>query len=326
MLWSSGKTMLRGANIYQQEAYGKPWCSKAESGDFEALRAAGANYVNLSVPGVFDVEPPYELNQSFLNELNRLIGFAKSHQLNVVIAFRTGPGRGEGDITKSGKLHRNLFFDDKAGDQFVAMWKFVAQRMKKQNHIVGYDLLTEPTWKKSDSVDEAQFRKLWRHLAKRTITAIRSVDTTTPILVEPDGWASPDALKDWKPLYAADIGKQQKIVYAVHQYHPYEYTHRNDPFDPKMTELKSVFQQLDAFRQTYGVPLAINEFGIKFKRPNAAKFLEKEMELLEQYGMNHAIWIWEPADASCSGQHFDINIPQSRSILEVVRRNWKENQ
>ena len=325
-LWASGKTMLRGANIYQQEAYGDPWCSHAESSDFKALRAAGANYVNLSVPGVFNVDSPHKLNQSSMDELHRLVGLAKSHQLNVVIAFRTAPGRGEGDITESGNMSRNLFFDENAREPFVAMWTLVAQRMKTQEHVVGYDLLTEPTWKKSDSVDEDQFRPLWRSLATRTIAAIRSVDANTPILIEPDGWASPDALEDWKPLHAKEIEQQKKVVYAVHQYSPYEYTHKKQAFDPHTRQLTDVFRRLKSFQQTYNVPLAVNEFGIKFRRPSAAKFLEQEFKLLEELGVNHAIWIWEPADASCSGRHFDINSPKAKPVFDVVRTNWKANR
>jgi len=32
-LWSSEETQMRGANIYQQQAYGDPWCSKVETCD-----------------------------------------------------------------------------------------------------------------------------------------------------------------------------------------------------------------------------------------------------------------------------------------------------
>jgi len=29
--------------------------------------------------------------------------------------------------------------------------------------------------------------------------------------------------------------------------------------------------------------------------PNAADFMRDEMELFEQRGMNHALWVWDPA-------------------------------
>ncbi len=324
-LWASGKTMLRGANIYQQEAYGDPWCSKVESSDLKALRDAGANYVNFSVPGVFHVEPPYELNPLFVTELQRIVGLAKLNQLKVVIAFRTGPGRGEGDITESGNRRRNLFFDPEAQQHFIAMWKHVARIMKTEDHVVGYDLLIEPTWKKFDSVKEAEFRDQWRSLARRTIAVIRSVDVNTPVLVELDDWAAPDALGNWTPLYRRGREQRWKIVYAVHQYTPYEYTHKREPFDPDLKELKATFERIAEFRKTYHVPLAVNEFGVKSSRPDAGQFLESQFQLLEQHGINHAIWIWEPADASCSGRHFDINVPQAKSVLDVVRRNWRAN-
>jgi hypothetical protein len=40
-----------------------------------------------------------------------------------------------------------------------------------------------------------------------------------------------------------------------------------------------------------GVPVSVNEFGVMRWVPNAADFMRDEMELFEQRGMNHALWV-----------------------------------
>jgi hypothetical protein len=70
-LWTNG-TQLRGANIWQRivipeldgpeflgsEYIGPPYSQE----DFNRLAALGANYVNISGPGLYTEEPPYQLD------------------------------------------------------------------------------------------------------------------------------------------------------------------------------------------------------------------------------------------------------------------------
>jgi hypothetical protein len=50
---------------------------------------------------------------------------------------------------------------------------------------------------------------------------------------------------------------------------------------------------IDAFVAENGVPVAINEFGVKRWQPGAAEFMDDQMDLLEQRGINYAVWLWE---------------------------------
>jgi hypothetical protein len=51
-------------------------------------------------------------------------------------------------------------------------------------------------------------------LYARTIAAIRSVDPTTPIVLEPTHWANPAALPLLKPT------SDPLVIYSVHYYQP----------------------------------------------------------------------------------------------------------
>jgi len=82
VLWTSG-TQLRGANIYQRRVYpeldGSEFLGSGSLGppytqeDLDRLAAWGANYVNISHPGLFTEEPPYVLDPDVQVNLDRLL-------------------------------------------------------------------------------------------------------------------------------------------------------------------------------------------------------------------------------------------------------------
>ena len=63
--------------------------------DFEKLAATGANLVNLSVPGIWQTEPPYVRDERLVEVLMETLEACRSAGLYATIGFRTGPGRSE---------------------------------------------------------------------------------------------------------------------------------------------------------------------------------------------------------------------------------------
>ena len=328
-LWTSKGPLLRGASIFQQEINGSPWCSKATQQDFDALRRAGANFVDLSVPGTFSVDPPYGKNVAFLDEVTRLVSLARNSNLYVVVSLRTGPGRGEEDITGDQKTPRRSLFTDHAPQQkFIEMWSALGSTFKDATHVIGYDVLVEPH--RSSAEAPTQFRHRWRFLARNVVHALRSVDPHTPILVSPDEWGVPSALASWEPMFHPQAESAMRIVYTVHQYEPYAYTHDDsasgDPaFDPSFSALTTAFRQISAFRDKFHVPVTVNEFGVKFRRPQAERFLAQEIALLEKLKANHSIWIWELIEGTCADGEFGVNDPSAAPLLAVLADNWRKN-
>jgi len=115
-LWTGG-TRLRGANIWQRRVYpaldGPTFLGPGPVGppfiqsDFDNLAALGANYVNISHPGLFTESPPYVLDQDIQDSLDNLLDMIEQANMFAVISARTGPGRS--DFT---------FYWDGAGDWF----------------------------------------------------------------------------------------------------------------------------------------------------------------------------------------------------------------
>ena len=143
-LWASPKTRLRGANIWQ-EVDGDPtehpveevFSPIYEAKDFRELREWHANYVHLSVPGIFSTGPiggPYSLWEPVAQRLDQLIKMASDANLYAVLAFRTGPGRAEAGFDHKVKDHdpnwHRVWTEGTAMTAWEKMWEQAASRYK----------------------------------------------------------------------------------------------------------------------------------------------------------------------------------------------------
>jgi hypothetical protein len=146
-LWNQG-TCLRGANLWQTvvdpnsrekplwpTVVGPPYTVE----NLKKLSEMGANYINFSVPGLFDENPPYLLNKTVEANLDILLKNAEAADLFVVISFRTGPARNEKGFSSSDIKYHQIWQNSDAQDAWVSQWKYVAQKYSKNPIIVGFD-------------------------------------------------------------------------------------------------------------------------------------------------------------------------------------------
>ncbi|MEW6036032.1 MAG: cellulase family glycosylhydrolase [Candidatus Micrarchaeota archaeon] len=373
-LWSNG-TLLRGADIYQRHVYPDGYDDPEAWGsgplgpvftqeDFDALSAAGANVVVLSHPGLYDDLPPYALNKSVQDNLDRFIDMAQEADLFVVIAFRTGPGRSEfgffgveeDDQFGMSHLNDDVWKDKNAQDKWVEMWRYAAARYRNRSNVVGYELMVEPNsngvW--LDMYEPSEFYAAygdttydWNQMHPRLSGAIREVDNDTPILIGGMSWSS----VRWLPYIKA--GADNRTVYTFHQYEPQEqYTHQAfglgngypGRFDTDYDENEEDFDKAwidgllgtaDDFKAERGAPVAVTEYGVQRWQPGAAEFLDDEMARFEESGMNYAIWSWQPLSERYNEAQNDFNFrlgPEpddtsegSSELYDAIKKYWKRN-
>ena len=67
----------------------------------------------------------------------------------------------------------------------------------------------------------------------------------------------------------------------------------DDTFDQAW--LQDLFTAVDTFTDTYDVPVAVNEFGLMRWEPGGDQFMDDEMALMEERGINYALWMWDPS-------------------------------
>lgn len=366
-LWKGG-AKLRGANLWQRRLdtdhggtfgdgpVGPPYTKK----DLKKLASLGANYVNISFPGLFTEKPPYKIQPDVVKYLEALLDRVAEADLFAVLSFRTGPGRNEADFDKSegGALH-TVWKSRPAQDAWVQMWKETTKRFAKHPVVVGFHLMVEPnaneTLYQEDDVNAFYSRHRgestdWNPFAARLIEGIRSLDTEIPILVGPmnnndASWAK--ALK---------LPKTKHLVLAVHHYYPYEYSHQEkeelrfrypgpmaegadeDEGDEEESEgsrsqggemvdsrklEESLRPALEA-RDALGVPLVVNEFGAKRWVPGADKYTADLVKIFDKHGISHAVWLWESSYPKIDYDDFNFQ-KGNNGILPALEQSWRKN-
>jgi hypothetical protein len=372
-LWADG-TQLRGANIWQRVVV--PWVDGGEflgdghvgppfvQEDLDRLAAMGANYVNISGPGLFTEKPPYVLDEAVQAHLDNLLDMIARADMFAVITARTGPGRSDftfywnesADWGDASLLNDDVWLKQGAQDAWIEMWRYTAECYRDNPVVVGYDLMCEPNapgrlleiWNGEDFYPAyAGTLYDWNQLYPRIVQAIREVDPDTPIMVSPMGWGSVRWLPFLEPV------DDPRTVYMVHQYEPQEqYTHQPYPasnsypgsFDLNWDGAPDVFDRawldgylsiIDDFKARYGVPVAVNEFGVMRWAPGAADFMRDSMDLFEQRGMNHAFWAWNPLWLPYShvdGMNYlrgpdpeDHTDLATSDLIDVITQTWGRN-
>lgn len=374
-LWQ-GETQLRGANIWQRvvvpDLDGPEFLGSSHVGppytqaDFDRLASFGANYVNISGPGLFTELPPYILDLEVQANLDRILEMIHEADMFAVITFRTGPGRsdftfyseGAGDWFAPELLREWVWEDEAAQEAWVEMWRYTAERYREHPVVVGYDLMCEPHPAGIRNIYEPDvfFQNYrgssldWNQLYPRISSAIREVDPDTPILIGGMGWSS----VSWLP-YLEPTG-DPRTVYLVHQYEPQsQYTHQEsrhpnnsypDQFDLDWDGNKDDFNRdwldnylgiIDQFQEKWHVPLAVNEYGIVRWIPGGEVFLDDQLALFEARGLNHAIWMWDPAwrpwteEVNAMNYRFGQD-PQSQEetlpnpLMDLLEEYWSRNE
>jgi len=372
-LWSSGKTQLRGANIWQalvvpsvdgdskgNGRVGPPFTQT----DFDQLSLAGANYVVLSIPGLFTENPPYQVDELIQQNLDDLVEMATNADLFVTIAFRTGPGRAEWSLCckdgpwYQGMLNDQVWEDVYAQQAWMDMWRYTALRYRENPVIVGYELMVEPD---ADDIlldldDPQDFYNQykesiydWNVFYPKIVNAIREVDTDTPIIVGGMGYSSITWLPYLQPI------EEERIIYDIHQYLPFtHYTHQNpgengtypgevDVDDDDQLErfdmewLNNLFNPVEKYSDIHNSVMAINEFGIKRWVPGAAEFIRDQISIFEENGWNYALWEWSTSYAPFSEGVTDFNFRLGEDysnhsfqvpnhLWDVIQYAWQLNQ
>ena len=361
-LWTGG-THLRGANIWQHRDYegyyydqfnGKIIGPEYTQNDFDTLAAMGANYVNISHPGLFPpdpdlLHPPNNFDSVTQDNLDTLLEMIGKANMFAVISFRTGPGRSEftfvreevGSFFDDNDLDESVWDDQLKQDAWAAMWLYTANRYKNSSIVVAYDLMVEPNSEvirsREDPVDFYNEYKDtlsdWNNFFPALINAIRSVDKNTPIMVGGQGYSS----IEW--LEYIDSVTDSKTILTFHQYEPYYYTHQYSNLtypgniDAEWVDNDWLVTYLgQADRQDH--PLAVNEYGVMRYAPGADLYQRDSMNIFEQHGWNHALWNFHPASFSedDSDFHFllgsdpDNFVEVSNSdLIEVIEDNWTKN-
>ena len=197
--------------------------------------------------------------------------------------------------------------------QYIQMWQFLANRYKNTPYIGSYELLSEPhPARLSDkSANNTEVKALY----ERVITAIRTIDPLTPVVVGP---AQTYDIRNLEQIYLPD---QTNVIYTFNFFEPTAYVKStklakfkgstgspgtySDQADTttscsypgkgqsvlvNQTWLVGLLSCATNFRNAHNLPVYANQVGIFSNVPDAAQYLRDVLGLFNQNGINFTYW------------------------------------
>ncbi len=176
--------------------------------DFARVRKMGMNVIRFYMNYLtFEADAsPYTYKPQGFAWLDTNIVWARKHGIYLILNIHVPQGGYQSNCGGN-----NLWKIPSNQDRLVALWKAIAQRYANEAQIAGFDLLNEP--EPTDSIAQ------WTRLEQRIIDSVRKVDNNHLIFSEKNIALNCDYSKtDFNRL------NEEKLVYSIHTYDPYEYT------------------------------------------------------------------------------------------------------
>ncbi|MBO9698653.1 MAG: cellulase family glycosylhydrolase [Sporocytophaga sp.] len=213
---SGEKIMLRGLAFGNRVWINDPVPSEHHTeADIERVSKIGMNcirfYMNYQT---FESDAaPYTYKDAGWNWIDQNIAWAKKHNVYLILNIHVPQGGFQSQCKGDA-----LWTNQTNQDRLVALWKAIAEKYKNEPQIAGYDLLNEPT--PSGTIQN------WDNLATRITDAIREVDNNhLIILANAIALGCNYSFNDGKNNFPRT--EDENVMYTLHSYDPYEYTHQN---------------------------------------------------------------------------------------------------
>lgn len=293
------KRIPHGANVFS----GNP------ATDFEALRNFGGRLVRFGATGspadfTFLIKgsgesEAFDLRQENLQKIKALFELLQSKGMYGVITLADIPGR----RWEFRKRDCRIWASDRFQKEFIEAWKSIAKTLMGIKSVVGFDLMNEPylPGPKTCKGNQGSLKDL-RLLYKRTISAIRSLDTRTPIILESPAMGAADTI-DALPVLPED----DRIIYSFHYYEPYAYysTPENQgklaypgkiPNDDgtftywDISQHRAILKPVMEWQRQNSIStyrIYVGEFGVWREAPGAIQYLIDVKQLFNEQG-----WPW----------------------------------
>ena len=258
---------------------------------------------------------------------HEILPWAEKYGLFIVVDLHVAPGgRANSDMS--------MFYEKDYGDHFVRCWKRIARRFRGRKNVYGYDLINEPNQQFVGITDGD-----WWSLQRRAAEAVREIDPDVTLIIESNGWASPNAFSYLRPL------RMTNVIYQAHMYQPMAFTHQGvkgkehwSPAkypDPKKGWNKEFLRREMAdvrkFQLEHGAKIYIGEFSAIAWAEGADAYLCDCISIFEEYGWDwsyHAFREWPGWSVEHEGSDVEHLIPSAdnprkRTLLNVfTHHRW----
>ena len=307
--------------------------------DIQQIQKWGFDHVRLPVDyNVIESDEGIAKKNGY-QRIQQVVDWCRECELNLILDLHKAYGY---DFNDAGDEERNNLFSSEAlQKRFVDLWIEIVKRFGREKHIA-FELLNE--------VVEKENADAWNKLIKATVSEIRKVNATAPIIYGGIQWNSVKTLK------LLEIPDDKNIIFTFHFYEPLLFTHQKAywvaAMDPKQTisypESMDYYQEkskvlgfqgevvrlaeskemgvpfieemireaIDAAANA-GVSLYCGEFGVINQAPveDTLRWFTDVNTVFEKYNIGCAVWSYKEMDFGLTEAHYD-------AIREELLKLW----
>lgn len=270
--------------------------------DFRFIAETGANTIRVPFNyRLFTAEDYMGLNDpdEGFRRLDSCVVWARDNGLRLILDMHDCPGGQTGDNIDDSYGYPWLMTDTVAQTQFVDIWRSIADRYADEDVILGYELANEPIATYWEGAERDVLNAALEPLYKRTVSAIREVDTNHIVLLGGPQWNSYFGnFTDWK--------FDNNIMYTCHRYG-----------GPATAE---AIGEYIAFRDKTGLPMYMGEIG-----HNTDEWMSDFVDVMRANNIGYTFWPYKKlGDSSMTGIRIPDGWDDLRAFVDAPRGSYGE--
>ena len=247
---------------------------------FTLIRQAGFDSVRIPVrfSAHAQTEPPYTLDEDFLEIVDAAVQHGLENGLNVILDFHHYD-----ELMAAPAAHVT---------RFLAIWGQLAERYSGKPATLYFELLNEPY----GQLDAAT----WNDLLGKAVGIIRTSNPNRWIIIGGADYSSIRALQDLR--FPVD----ERLIAAFHFYEPFEFSHQGASWvpdsgswvginwkgtDKEKKDITDLLDEADGWSRQHGVPLMMGEFGAIARADESSRRTWTSF-VAEQAGKRGIPWVY----------------------------------
>lgn len=234
--------------------------------DIRYIRKTGMNTIRIPFHYKLFTDEDYmglAVNQDGFQRIDSLVEWCRESEIYLILDMHDAPGGQTGDNIDDSYGYPWLMTSEESQQQFIEIWKKIADHYKNEPVVLGYDFLNEPIAPYFGD-DMKMLNAALEPLYKRVVAAIREVDKNHIVMLGGAQWNS--NFKVFK-----DSKFDDKMMYTCHRYW--------------CDTLQANIQDYVAFRDSVNLPIFMGETG-----ENNHQWVAAWTRLMERNNIGWTYW------------------------------------
>ncbi len=243
---------------------------------------------------------PFVYREKTFRHIDQLMDWCQTHGIVVLLDFHAAPG-GQNTTHPADNCtgYPHLWNSRHDQERVIALWKEMAVRYGSHPALLGYDLLNEPQIDQHGQQTLEEQRDQMNSLFGRIIEAIRSVDSSSTIVIEGPVRSSGGIHHLDQRLF------EDPNTAASYHYYPFANHESSINYEPNRSDSDQINELMNFIRKQtdteheYALevnrPVILGEFGISRRRnmEQILKIVEAQMRLCTERGHHWMLWSYK---------------------------------